>query len=135
MILNEPNKNYSQCDATDICNENSFNKKKHFSNNTPYNTIKINRQKISVKYGNKSFDDFRFLFIDPPQKLAYDKSKILSASFGLSGENQSRKVISNMVLSHILKSWGENKTQLHTSSIEMSLSEHTSLKFCFIIKK
>ena len=77
MILNEPNKNYSQCDATDICNENSFNKKKHFSNNTPYNTIKINRQKISVKYGNKSFDDFRFLFIDPPQKLAYEKSKIL----------------------------------------------------------
>ena len=50
-------------------------------------------------------------------------------------ENQSNEVISNMVLTRLLKRWGEIKTQLHPSSIAMNPTEHIHLKVCCIVLK
>ena len=38
-----------------------------------------------------------------------------------------QKVISKMVMPHILKCWDKSKTQSHPSSIEMTPSEHILL--------
>ena len=134
-ISNEPNEHYSQCDATEICDDKICNKKSMFSNNTRRHTFQIKRKKILVDYKNKSFDDFRLLIVDTPQKLAYKESKILSAYFGLSSENISTEVISKMVLTRILKCWYEGNHQLHPSFISMTLSENISLKRYSIILK
>ena len=43
--------------------------------------------------------------------------------------------ISKMVLTHLLKLWDENKTQLHPSSMAMTPAEHIYIKVCCIILK
>ena len=50
----------------------------------------------------KSFDDFRLMIVEPPTKLDSKESNILYISLDISSENISDKVISNMVLTHIL---------------------------------
>ena len=54
-------------------------------------------QNMSVDYRDKSFDDFRLMLVEPPQKLDSEKSNILSSSFVISSENQSNEVIPNMI--------------------------------------
>ena len=73
IISNECNKNYSQCDAMDISDDKICKKKRIFGNNIPPNNIQRRKHKITVDYINKSFDDFRLMNIDPPQKLAYEE--------------------------------------------------------------
>ena len=90
IIPKEPNENDSQCDTTEICDDKICKKKMYFSNNTPRNTLQRNRQKLSADYRGKVFDNFRLLIVDPPQKLDYEKSRIISDYFGLSGENPSK---------------------------------------------
>ena len=75
------------------------------------------------------------MIVDPPQKLDSEESNILSSSFGISRGNKSNEVISNMVLTHILKRWGESKTQSHPRFSIMTPSENISLKVCCIILK
>ena len=75
------------------------------------------------------------MILYPPPKLNSDELYVLSICYGPSMENQSNEVISNMVLTHLLKRWDENKTRLHPSSIAMTLAEHISLKvYCIILK-
>ena len=40
---------------------------------------------------------------------------IISDSFGISSENLSNEYIYKMVLTHILESWNESKSQFHPS--------------------
>ena len=49
--------------------------------------------KFKLTIGGKSFDDFRLMIVDPPQKLDSEESNILSGSSGISSENISNKVI------------------------------------------
>ena len=60
------------------------------------------------------------MIVDPPPKLYSEESDILSSYFGISRGNQSNEVISNMVLTHLLKRWDETKTQLHPSFSAMN---------------
>ena len=75
------------------------------------------------------------MIVDPPPKLNSDESYVLSSCYGPSMEKQSNEVIPKMLLTHLLKSWDENKTQSHPSSISMTLVEHISLKVCCNIMK
>ena len=84
---------------------------------------------------NNSFDEFWVMIADPPPKLNSDKSDVLYFCYSQSKENKSNKVISKMVLTHLLKRWDENKTCSHPSSIAMTPAEHISLKVCCIILK
>ena len=53
IILNEPNKNYSNCDETEIYDDKICKKKRVFGNNTPWHNLQINREKNSVDYSNR----------------------------------------------------------------------------------
>ena len=75
------------------------------------------------------------MIVDPTPKLNSEESDFLSSCYGPSMKNQSNEVISKMVLTHLLKHWDENKTQLHPSSIAMTPTEQISLKVCCIILK
>ena len=75
------------------------------------------------------------MIVDPPQKLDYEESNILSIYFGISSEKQSNEVISKMVLTNLLKSWEESKNYSNPRSSAMNPSEHISLKLCCIILK
>ena len=75
------------------------------------------------------------MIVDPPPKINSEESDVLSICYGTSMENQSNEVISKMVLTYFFKPWDENKTQLHPSSITMTLVEHISPKVCSIILK
>ena len=72
---------------------------------SPKHTLQRKRQKISVDYRNKSFDDFRLMIVDPTPELDSEESDIISSYFVISRVNQSNKVISKMLLTHILKIW------------------------------
>ena len=75
------------------------------------------------------------MIVDSPPKFNSDESYVISIFYGQSMEIQSNEVISKMVLTHLLKRWDENKTQLHRSSIAMTPAENISLKiFCSILK-
>ena len=77
----------------------------------------------------------RINLCEPPPKLNSDESDVLSIFYSQSMENEPNEVISKMVLTHLLKSWDENKTRSHPSSIAMTLAEHIFLKVCCIILK
>ena len=97
-------------------------------------TLHRKRQK-TVDYRDKSFDEFRLMIVGLPPKLDIKKSKILSSSFDISRGNKSNEVISNMVLTHLLKRWVESKTQSHPRLSAMTPSGNISLKYCCIIMK
>ena len=67
------------------------------------------------------------MIVDQPPKLNIGESEVPYIRYVQSMENQSNKVISKMVLTHILKRWDENKTRFHPSSIAMTSAEHISL--------
>ena len=43
--------------------------------------------------------------------------------------------IAKRVLTHLLKRWDQNKTQLHPSSTALTAAEHVYLKVCSIVLK
>ena len=51
------------------------------------------------------------MILDPHPKLDSDESEFISNYYGQSMENQSNEGISNMVITHLLKLWDQNKTQ------------------------
>ena len=63
------------------------------------------KEEIYFDYRDISFDDFRFMILDPLQKLDIEESIIISSNFGISRGYQSNEVISKMASTHILKSW------------------------------
>ena len=73
------------------------------------------------------------MIVDPPPKLYSEESDILSSYFGISRGNQSNEVISKMVLTHLLKSWEEIKTQSHPSFYAMTPSEKILLRFVALL--
>ena len=76
------------------------------------------------------------MIVYPPPNLDSEESNIIPSSFGISSENNSNEVISNMLLTQILKRSEESKTQLHPRSSETSPLEHMSLKLlCIVLKK
>ena len=104
-------------------------------NNKTWHTLQRERRKKSVDYSNKPFDDFRLINVDLPKKLANEKLKFISASFGLSTENQSKLFISKRVLTHVLNNWDESKTWYNPSSTDTYPSIHISLKVFYITMK
>ena len=70
------------------------------------------------------------MIVDPPPKIDSEQSNIPTRSFVISSENQPNEVISNMVLTHILKRWEESKTQSHPRFSAMTPPEHISLNIC-----
>ena len=44
-------------------------KKRTITKKSPKHTLQRKRQRISVDYRDKSFDDFRLMIVDPPPKL------------------------------------------------------------------
>ena len=134
-LSNEPNGTESQSEATEICDENTQNKKRSITKKSSKHTIQIKRWKRFVDYRDKLFDDFGLMIVDPLKKLDGEESNIISSSFGISSEKQSNEVISKMLLTHHLKRWEESKTQAHPSSSVTTPSEHISLQICCIILK
>ena len=134
FISNETNRNESKIVATDICGDKIHNKKSNIYKKSPKHTLLIKRQNISVDYREKSFDDFRLMILDPPQKLDIEEAYFF-CSFGISSVNLSNEVISKMVVTRLLKRRYEIKTQLHPSFSAMTLPEHIYLKIWSIIMK
>ena len=133
-MQNQPNEDESHSEATWIQNERIQNKKRTSNKYSTKHNIQRKRQRIFV-YRKNSFDDFWLMIVDPPPILDSDESDFISSCYVPSMENQSNEVIYEMVLTHLLKRWYENKTQSHPSSIAMTLAEHISLKVCCIILK
>ena len=75
------------------------------------------------------------MIVEPPQTFNIYESYVISTCYGQSMENKPNKVISKMVLTHLLKRWDENNTQSHLSFIDMTSEEHISIKVCCIIIK
>ena len=73
------------------------------------------------------------MILVPHPKLDSDESELLSNCYGQSMKNQLNEDISKMVLTHLLKRWDQNKTQLHPSSTTITSAERISLKVCSII--
>ena len=73
------------------------------------------------------------MILDPYPKLDSDELELLSKCYGRSMKNQSNENISKRVLTHLLKRWDQNKTQLHTRSTVITSAEHISLKVCSIV--
>ena len=96
--------------------------------------IQRKRQK-PVDYRNNSFDDFRLMIIDPHPKLNSEESELLSNCYGQLMKNQLNEDVSKMVLTHLLKSWDQNKNQFHPSSTAITSVERIYLKVCSIILK
>ena len=53
FISNEPNENESQCEVTEICDENIQKKKRTINNKSTKHNLKRNKHKISADYGKK----------------------------------------------------------------------------------
>ena len=87
FISNEPNKNESRSEETEIHDDKIQNKKRSTTKYSTNHTLQRKRQKI-VDYREKSFDDFRLMIVDPLQKLDSEESDIISSSFGISRGNQ-----------------------------------------------
>ena len=134
FISNEPNEDEYQSEATYIHNDKIQNKNRTANKYSTKYTLQRKGQK-PVEYRKNSFDDFRLMIVYSTQKLDSDESYFLSSCYGTSMGNQSNKVISKMVLTHLLKHWDENTTRLHLSFIAMTSAEHISLKVCCIILK
>ena len=135
FISNESNENESQCEATEIYDNRIQKKKSTINKKSTNNTLQRKSQKFSVKYREKSFDEFRIIVVEPTLELDSEESDIIYISFGVSIENQSNKVISKILFTHISKRWEESKHQLYPSSISMTPSENISPKLCCIILK
>ena len=120
FISNEPNKNYSQNEATQICDDKIQKKNRSITKKSPKHTLQIKRENMTYYYREKSFDEFRSMIVYPPQKLGNEESNIFSSSFCISSENQSNEVICKMVLTNILKRCEDNNTQLHPISSVMT---------------
>ena len=75
------------------------------------------------------------MIVDPHPKLDIYDSELLSNFYGQSMKNQSNEDISNMLLTHLLKRWDQNKTQLHPSSTAITSEERIYLKVCSIVLK
>ena len=84
FIPNELNKNESQCEATDICDDNIQNMNSTINKKSTKHTLHIKRQKISADYKNKSSDEFRSMIVDPTPELDSEESNIISFSFSIS---------------------------------------------------
>ena len=69
FIYNEPNENESQREVTDIFDDMIQNKNRTINNTSTKNNLQRKRQKISVEYRNKSFDEFRIIIVDPTLEL------------------------------------------------------------------
>ena len=65
FISNETNYNESQFGVTEICDENIQKKKSNIDKKSTNNNLHRKRQKVSVGYRKKSFDDFRIMLVDP----------------------------------------------------------------------
>ena len=87
FISNEPNENESRSEETEIHDDKIQNKKRSTTKYSTNHNLQRKRQKI-VDYREKSFDDFRLIIVDPPQKLDSEESDIISSSFGISRGNQ-----------------------------------------------
>ena len=88
FISNEPNENESQCEVTQICDDNIQEKKRSIKKKSTNHNLHRKRQKISVDYRNESFDDFRLMIVYPTTELDSEESNILSGYFFISSENQ-----------------------------------------------
>ena len=73
------------------------------------------------------------MIVDSHPKRYSDELELLSNCYGQSIKNQSNEDIAKMVLTQILKSWYESKTQLTSSSIALNPVDQISLKACCII--
>ena len=71
--FNELNEDESQSEATETQNDRIQNKKRNSNKYLTKHTIQRKRQK-PVDYRNNSFDDFRFMILDPHPKLDSDES-------------------------------------------------------------
>ena len=69
FISNEPNLNESLSELIEIFDDKIQKKKSNISKKSPKHTFQRKRQKFSVDYRGKSFDAFRLMIVDPPQKL------------------------------------------------------------------
>ena len=50
-------------------------------------------------------------------------------------KKETNEDIAKRILTHPLKRWDQNKTQLHPSSTVITAAEHVSLKVCNIVLK
>ena len=75
FILNEPNEDEYNSEATEIHNDNIQNKKRTDNKYSTKHTLHRRRQK-KVDYRKNSFDAFRVIIVDPPPKLNSDESDV-----------------------------------------------------------
>ena len=72
------------------------------------------------------------MIVDPDPKLYIEESNIISSYFGMSIGNHSNKVISKIILTHLLKRWEKSKNQSYPRFFVMTQSENFHLRFVVI---
>ena len=86
---------------------------------TSSSTTEENIEQKDHDYSQKSIDDFKLIFSNQPQNLTDQEKRTVETSSGSSYQDQSIKNNTKRIMTHILKSWSENKSGTRPSSHTM----------------
>ena len=78
-------------------------------------------------YSPKSIDDFKLIIMKPSPKLTDQENHSAMTSFGSSSQDQYIETNTKIIMTHVLKSWNENKYILHPSTCELSPAKTVAL--------
>ena len=79
-------------------------------------------------YSQKLVNDFKLIFLNPSPKLTDQEKGSIATSFGCFYHDQCIETNTKRVLTHVLKTWNENKSISHTITCALTPAETVALK-------
>ena len=95
---------------------------------TPCQQLRRKLQKKSHDYSQKLINDFNLVIVNPSPKLIDQEKKIVLNSFDSSSQYQCIGTTTKRILTHVLISWNEYKSNAHPSKRALTTYETVSLK-------
>ena len=95
---------------------------------TPRHQHQRKIQKKLHEYSQKSINDFILVLVNPSPKLTDLEKKHVMNYFDSSSQDQCIKTNTNIILTHVLMCWKEDKSNAHPSICALTTAENVSLK-------
>ena len=95
---------------------------------TPRYQIQRKRRKKMNDYSQKSIDDFEIVLVTTSPKVTNQEKKCVRNSFDASSQDQCIETTSKIILTHVLRCWGDIKYTAHPSTSTMTPAETVGLK-------
>ena len=86
---------------------------------TTCHQIQRKRRKKMNDYSQKSIDDFELVLVTPSPKVTSQEKKYVRNYFDNSSQDQCIDTNSKRILTHVLRSWDEIKSNAHPSTCFM----------------